>query len=391
MNIKNIKRTVWAEINLDNLISNIKKIRQITKEDTLIASVVKANAYGHGSIGVAKALLEEGIDILAVAMVQEAEELISNNVNAKFLIFGYTPCEYAEYVILNEFSQCVFDIETAKHLSYKACELNKSCNIHIKVDTGMNRLGFKPSEIDIILEISKLPNLNVEGIFTHFSQADDIDKTFTKNQFETFNNVIDELNQKGLDILIKHCSNSAAVVDLDFMNMDLVRVGNIMYGLKPSKDVKIDDLKPVMTFKAKVSHVKFVQKGEFISYGKTFIAEKNMKIAILPVGYADGYTRLLSNKAYVLIKGVRCKVVGNICMDQCMVDVSNLEDVNVGDEVVLFGTQIYEGKQFIIYADELASLIDTINYEIVCMVSRRVPRVYIKDSLIVDVMSFMYS
>lgn len=383
MNTLDEIRPVWAEISLDNLIHNIKEVRRITDKDTLITAVVKANGYGHGSIQIARSFLDNGADRLAVALLTEAMELRNNNIREPIMILGYTPKTQFNKVLEHDLIQTIYDYEDAKALSNTATELNKTAKVHIKLDTGMGRIGFPSTKesIDIILEISKLPNIYIEGIFTHFAKADELDKTFTKIQFKRFIDIVNELEEKGLYIEIKHVSNSATIIDLPQYNLNMVRAGIMLYGFNPSDETNKEkvNLKPAMTLKAKLSHVKTVSKGMGISYGQIFVAEKESKIGTIPIGYADGFSRILTDKAEVYINGKRVKVVGKICMDQSMIDLTDVEDAKVGDEVIIFGY----GKEGYPHADELAEKIGTINYEIVCMVGRRVPRVYILNNRIV--------
>lgn len=382
-------RPVWAEINLDNLAHNIKEVRRVTKKDALVTAVVKANAYGHGSIMAAKIFLENGADRLAVATLSEGIELRRAGIKAPILILGCTPEHQAKFAIENDIIQTVCSYENAKVLSDIAKSMDDIAKIHIKIDTGMSRIGFRVEEktIDEIVKISKLSNLYMEGIFTHFAKADEKDKTFTEKQFEKFQWVIDELEKRDIHIPIKHVSNSAGIIDLPQYNLDMVRGGIMIYGLYPSNEVCKDrvSLKPAMKLKAKISNLKVVPKRTGISYGQIFITNRESKIATIPIGYADGFTRLLTSKGEVSIKGNRVPIVGNICMDQCMVDVTDIPDVEIGDEVILFG----DGKDNSPHIDEIAKKLGTINYEIVCMVGRRVPRVYIKNGNIVNIVDYL--
>lgn len=382
-------RPVWAEINLDNLAHNIRQVRKNTKEGVLVTAVVKANAYGHGAVRAAKTFLENGADRLAVATLSEAIELRKGNIDVPILVLGYTPISQYPQVLEFDIIQTIYNYKDAQTLSQAALELGKTGTIHIKVDSGMGRIGFLPLEesVEEIIKISKLPNIEIEGIYTHFAKADEKDKSYTRLQYERFSKVVDQLEERGLSIPIKHVSNSAAIIDLPEYNLNMVRAGIMIYGFYPSDEVLKDkiDLKPAMTLKAKISNVKRVPKGTGISYGQIYVTERESKIATIPIGYADGFTRLLSTKAEAFIKGKRVPVVGRICMDQCMLDVTEVPDVKVGDEVVLFGY----GEEGYPHADELAQKLGTINYEIVCMVGRRVPRVYIENGQIVEIQDYL--
>lgn len=389
MNDFNELRPVWAEINLDNLAHNIKEVRRVTDENSLVTAVVKANAYGHGSVEAAEVFLKNGADRLAVATLSEAIELRRAGIEAPILILGYTPEYQHSIAIENNIILAIYTIESAIELSKVASEHKKVAKIHIKIDSGMGRIGFRPEEDSLLLieKIAKLPNLDIEGIFTHFAKADETDKSYTKLQFEKFKWMTDQLKERGIDIPIVHASNSAAIIDQPEYNLNMVRGGIIIYGLYPSNEVNCErvDLKPAMTLKAKISNIKEVPSGTGISYGQIFTTTRESKIATIPIGYADGYTRLLTSKAEVAIKGKRVPIVGKICMDQCMIDITDVEDVEIGDEVILFG----DGSEGSPHIDEVAEMLGTINYEVVCMVGRRVPRVYIEDGKIVKYVDYL--
>ncbi|HSH34795.1 alanine racemase [Schnuerera sp.] len=389
MNALDEIRPVWAEIDLDNLAHNMREVKRNTREGVLITAVVKANAYGHGSIQSAKTFLENGADRLAVATLSEAIELRNANIDVPILILGYTPKKQYSLVVKHNIIQTIYDYENAKAFSKVARDLNKTGIIHLKIDSGMGRLGFLPKDeaVEEIIKIFNLPNIKVEGIFTHFATADENDKTYTNLQYKRFMKIIENLEEKGISIPIKHVSNSAAIIDLPEYNLNMVRAGIMIYGFYPSHEVNKDrmDLKPAMTLKAKISNIKQVPKGTGISYGQIFITEGESKIATIPIGYADGFTRMLTSKAEVFLKGQRVPIVGKICMDQCMLDITGLEDVNVEDEVVLFGY----GEEGYPHVDEVAEKLGTINYEIVCMIGRRVPRVYIENGRIIDIEDYL--
>lgn len=381
-------RPAWAEVNLDNLAHNIQEVRRVVKPDTLVMAVIKADGYGHGAVQIAETLIENGADRLAVATLSEAIQLRKTYKDIPIFILGYTPEESACLVVGNNITQTIYTYDQAVALSNEAVLLNGEVKIHIKIDTGMSRLGMKPNEktVETIKRISKLPNLIIEGIFTHFAVADEEDKEFTYKQVERFNYLCDSLEKANIDIPIKHVSNSAAIIDLPNLNYNMVRAGIMLYGLYPSNEVDKENikLKEVMSLKVKISHLKEIETGTGVSYGLKFKAQRRSKIATLPIGYADGYTRLLSGKANALVNGEKVPVVGRICMDQCMIDVTGLE-VASGDTVVLFGK---DGTNYITI-DEVANSIDTINYEIVCMISKRVPRVYVKNGEIVNVCDYI--
>lgn len=380
----------WAEVDLDAIAHNAREIRRITNKKAEIMCAVKADAYGHGVLEVSRTLLSNGATRLAVSMLDEAIQLRNNGITAPILILSYTDPIRAEEIILNDVTQTVFSHDLAIALSGAAVKLKKNIKIHIKIDTGMTRVGFSPgySAIKNVIEISKLPGIIIEGLFTHFASADEEDKRYTNMQFERFMTICAELNRIGLYIPIKHAANSAAIIEYPEMHLDMVRPGIISYGLYPSNEVdktKID-LKPAMTLKANVVLVKEVEKDTCISYGRIFTTKNDSRIVTIPIGYADGFTRILSNNAQVLINGEFFPVVGRICMDQCMVDVSNNKtEVRVGDEVVIFGRQA--DKE--IRIEDIAAAIGTINYEIICLIGKRVPRVYIQDGKVSKVLNYL--
>ena len=386
MDISEIK---WAEINLDNLVHNLKEIRRYVDKETKIAAVVKANGYGHGALEIAGVLLENGADMLAVSSINEAVEIRKNFKKAQTLVLGYTPTENIEDAIRYGVIQTIYSLEQAEKYSRIAERIGMGISFHIKVDTGMNRIGYMPDEaaIDEIKKINRLLNVKINGIFSHFAVADEKDKSFSKAQYEKFLEFISKLEEENIKIPIRHISNSAGVMDLPYMNLDMIRPGIILYGLHPSMegDHSVLDMKPVMSLKTRISHVKTLNEEGGISYGLKYRGKKGDKIATIPIGYADGYTRLLSNKGEALVRGKRVPVVGTICMDQCMIDVSSIDDIKAGDEVTLFGT---DGDNTL-NVEEIAEKIGTINYEIICMVGRRVPRVYIQNGEIIKITDYL--
>lgn len=383
-----LSRAVWAEINLDNLAHNMKEVRRVTNKKSKITAVIKADGYGHGAVAIAETLLENGADRFAVATLSEAIQLKASFPNIETMVLGYTPENLAKEVAEHNIIQTIYTLEQAKEFSNVALSLNKKIIVHIKLDSGMNRLGmvFDDETIETILEINKLEGLVIEGIFTHFAAADELDKEYTRQQVEKYKHIVNKLEQRGLYIPIKHVSNSAAIIDLPEFNFDMVRAGIMLYGLYPSSDVNHENvkLKEVMCLKAKVSQVKKISANSGVSYGLKYKCEKESLVATLPIGYADGYTRMLSGRVKVMIKGSKVSVIGNICMDQCIIDVTGL-DVKIGDEVILFGGNDSNG----ISIDSIANLLNTINYEIVCMIDKRVPRVYIKNGKKVDLKDYV--
>ena len=380
----------WAEIDLDALAHNIREIRKITSKESEVMGVVKADAYGHGVAQVSQTLLENGATRLAVATLDEAVQLRQKGFKVPVLILSYTDTSRSEELILNDITQAVFDIETAKVLSQAAVKLQKNVKIHIKLDTGMTRVGFIPGEqaVEEIIAISKLPGIIVEGMFTHFASADETDKSYTYMQFGKYMDTNRQLEGKGLHIPLKHVCNSAGIMDFPEMHLDMVRAGIILYGLYPSQEVDKSRiaLKPVMSFKAKVTLVKEVESDTCISYGRTFRTARKSRIATIPVGYADGYARLLSNKGRALVNGEEAPVVGRVCMDQCMLDITDFKnEVAVGDTAVLFGRQ--GGME--ISMDEVAGKIGTITYEVACQIGKRIPRVYMRGGEVCGVLNYL--
>jgi len=383
----------WAEINLDNIAHNVKEIQRVAGKRTEIMAVVKADAYGHGVLETVNTLVESGCSRLAVSMLDEAIQLRQIGIDIPILVLSHTDPSRVDELIKYNITQTVYSHDIAKALSDEAVRQGTKAKVHIKIDTGMSRVGFPPgySAVKAVSEIQKLPGIIVEGIFTHFAVADETDeasKEFTLQQAELFNSIISELNRIGILIPIRHVANSAAIIQYPEFAMEMVRPGIILYGIYPSKQVdrSILDLKPAMTLKTTISMVKWVEENTSVSYGRKFITKRKSKIATIPVGYADGYSRLLTGKGRVLVNGQFAPVVGSICMDQCMIDVTNIEgDINNGDEVVLLGKQ----GSLEITAEELADHIGTIPYEIVCIIGKRVPRVYFKNGEIVNVLNYL--
>lgn len=386
-----VKRT-WAEISLNAIEHNYNVIRNKVADDTKVCCVIKADGYGHGAVELSQIYEKLGADFFAVSNIDEGIEIRKSGSKLPIVILGYTPVSEAENLAEYDISQAVFSLEYAKELSEKCVEEDCICKMHIKVDSGMSRIGFMCQEfprdeysIEEICEACCLPNLEVEGLFTHFcvSDEDAEGREFTNKQYENFIHVRDSLKKRGVDISVVHCSNSGAIEDYPETCCDMVRAGIILYGLAPSSKLADRlDLVPAMTLKTVVAFVKEVQKGATISYGRTFTADRKMKIVTVPIGYADGFIRQNAKDGYMMVNGKKAKIVGRICMDQTMLDVTDIEDVKTGDEVVVFGT----GENGEPTADSLAENTGTINYETVCLVGKRVPRIYIKDGKIENVM-----
>ncbi len=368
-------RPVWVEIDLQAIKTNIRKIKELIGSEVQIMSVIKAEAYGHGAVKVAQIALEEGINWFGVATPEEGIALRRAGINANILVLGpLLPNQVAAFCEYNLIGTITM-LESARALSLEACHRNVEMKIHIKIDTGMGRIGFYPGEaVEQIKKIAAFTNIKVDGLYSHFATADHSDLSYARKQLTVFNKLLFNLKEQGIKIPHIHLANSAGIINLPDSYFKLVRAGIILYGLYPSSEVEKNrlSLKPAFALKTEVVQVKRVPAGTGISYGQLYHTPKETMIATLPIGYADGLNRLLSGKTRVLIGGEFYPIVGMICMDQCMVDVGDAP-VQVGDEVVLIGKQ--GAKE--ITVDEIASLLGTINYEVVCMISHRVPRIYL--------------
>ncbi|MCR4925684.1 MAG: alanine racemase [Clostridiales bacterium] len=392
-----MKRT-WVQIDLDTLRKNFEAIRQAVRPETKIMAVVKADAYGHGVEFTARELVKDGADWFAVSNLEEALQVRKAGIDKPILILGYTPPEYAQQLALNNISQAVFNSDYANKLSKNAVESGVEVSIHIKIDTGMTRIGFTyqdnvrdSSTVDDIEEVCKLKGLYKEGIFTHFAKADEgaQGEAYTRLQYELFTNIIDRLKARGIEFELRHCCNSAATVCYPEMQLDMVRPGIILYGMQPSNQQQRKlDLSPVMELKTVVSMIKKVDKDTSVSYGGTYTTDDEIMVATVPVGYADGYPRSLSNKGEMLVNGKRVKIIGRVCMDQLMLDVSGIDNISEGLIVTVFGK---DDKGNSITADEIAQITGTINYEITCGISKRVPRVFIKDGKTLGITDYILS
>lgn len=369
---------VQADIDLDAIRTNIQTMHRCIPEGKKLLAVIKANAYGHGAIEVANAL-DDLADYFGVACIDEGIELRKAGIQKPILILGVTDESLYEDLVRYDITQTVFSYEQASHLSKVAGTYGKCAKLHIKLDTGMNRIGYKciPESVDEICEIKKLPNLDMEGIFTHYFKADEIDKTSANRQLRMYTDMILALENRGVTFKIRHISNSAGIMEMPNDMYDMVRSGISTYGLYPSEEMDKEAcvLYPAMSLKSRVVHVKTVKKGETIGYGGTYTLPEDKRIATVGVGYADGYKRALSNQGRMLIHGTYAPIVGRVCMDQTMVDVSHIENVEVGDEVVLFGTQ----GNHTIPVEELAAMSASFNYEFVCDINRRVPRIFYQN------------
>lgn len=379
---------LWAEVDLKAIAHNIRELRRIKNSNSRLMAVVKANGYGHGSVEVARCALDNGAEILGVARIHEAILLRNEGIDAPIMVLGYTPAFYYDDILNYDITQTLFSRQTAENLSSFAVSHKKKVKVHVKIDTGMGRLGIlvdRPGEykngngrqeyaLKEVESIIRLPGLEPEGVFTHFSMADSSDKSYSIRQFEMFMNFIGSLKSEGIDFCVRHIANSAGIIDMPETHLDMVRAGIAMYGLYPSDEVNNDKvvLLPAMSLKTTIIHIKKVPAGFKVSYGATYETKKSTTIATVPVGYADGYSRLLSSRGYMLVCGQRVPIVGRVCMDLTMLDVGNIDGVKQGDEVVIFGKQGCSA----VTVDEIASISGTINYEIVSSLTERVKRVY---------------
>ncbi|MBQ2744501.1 MAG: alanine racemase [Lachnospiraceae bacterium] len=372
---------VYASINLDNIYTNMKELSDNTAEGTQMVAVIKTDGYGFGAVPVAKTI-DELVSAYAVATIDEALNLRRHNITKPIYILGFIYEHRVRDAILNDVRMSVFSYEMAELISKTATELGKTAYIHIKVDTGMSRIGFMVNDqsVEMVKKISNLSKIEIEGIFTHFASSDSADKTMANGQLEKFTGFVRCLFEKGVDIKLVHCSNSAGIIDMPAANMTEVRAGIALYGMYPSDEVnkKAVALRPALELKSHVIFVKTLPAGIGISYGSTYVTDRETKVATIPIGYGDGYPRNLSNKGYVLIKGKKCPILGRVCMDQFMVDVSGL-DVKEGEVVTLIGKDGEEN----ISVEELAELAGTFNYEFVCDLGKRIPRVYYRNGKIV--------
>lgn len=375
----------YAEVDLDAIIENMNHMKANIAKETKMIGVIKTDGYGHGSIPIAECL--EPIDYMygfAVATAEEAHILRMAGIRKPILILGYTfPYSY-EMLAREAIRPAVFREDSIAELSEAAKKAGKPIQVHIKVDTGMGRIGITPDEqgLDFVDKLNRAEGIRIEGIFTHFSRADETDKTSAHKQLEKFQNFIDLIKDRlGIIIPVKHCSNSAGILELPEANMDVVRAGITLYGLYPSNEVQRDivPLKPALSLYSRIVYIKTLHAGQSVSYGGTFTAEREMQIATIPLGYGDGYPRSLSGKGYVLIHGKKAPILGRICMDQFMVDVSGIPEACEGDKVVLLGR---DGSEQI-SAETLGDLSGRFNYELVCDIGKRIPRVFVQNGSVI--------
>lgn len=365
-------RPAWAEIDLAAIRHNVKALKTLLPNGTKLCAVVKADAYGHGAAQVGPVVLEAGADCLAVAIVDEAVQLREAGIDAPILIMGYTPPDQVADVVAHDFEQTIYTVEQAERLSAAAAASGKSVKVHLKIDTGMGRLGVRPdAAAAFAAAVAALPGIVPYGAFTHFAAADSADKKYTDGQFRLFREALSAIEAAGVSLPCRHAANSAGLLHHPDYCLDMVRAGIALYGLWPSTEIpRPVQLKPAMRLRTRVIMVKTVPRGQAISYGCTYVTPRTSRIATLPIGYADGFSRMLSGKAKVMVEGWRAPLVGTVCMDQCMVDITGIDGVREGSDVLLFG-----GPELPV--ENIANALGTINYEIVCMIGKRVPRLYV--------------
>ncbi len=386
---KSFFRHTVIEIDLDAITDNLKFFKNKLASSTELMAVVKADAYGHGAIPVATHLQSLGVKYFAVAFLDEAIQLRKAGIQDRILILGYTPSDGIELACKYDIALTVYTLDTIKRVEEVGERLGKEICIHLKVDTGMGRIGLAPKDIDEYIDCIKEKKwIKLEGIYTHFATADEKDKSLTFKQYKSFSEVVSRV-EKTFNLSIIHASNSAAAIDLAELSQTMVRIGIGLYGLAPSEEVDLleNDLKPVMTIKTEVIYVKTISPGQTVSYGATFKATRETKVATLPIGYADGFSRSLSNRGYVIVHGVKVPIIGRICMDQTMIDVTEIDDVQIGDEVIIVGSQ---NGQYITM-DYNAKLLNTINYELVTLLGKRIPRIYKQNGNIVEIVNNLTS
>ncbi len=373
-----LQMRTWAEVSLGNIEHNFKQMKARLKPGTRFLGIVKADAYGHGALTVAPLLERLGCDYLGVACIDEAYTLRDNGIGLPILIMGYTPERLTDELIANNFTQTIYSAEMAEGFSRAASSLGQSLKVHLKIDTGMGRLGFTAGRgrdpYDDLMHVLRLPNLDFEGIFTHFPVADCCGDPFTETQYAQFTALVDKLEKSaGMQFEIKHCANGGAMINYDWTYSDMVRPGLPLYGCYTEDDTHGLALRPAMALKTRIAQVKTYEPGDTISYGRTYTVPERQRLAVVTIGYADGLHRALSGKIDMLVRGQRARQVGRICMDMCLIDVTAIPDAQPGDKVTVFGR---DGNAFI-PVEELASAADTIPYELLCAVSPRVPRVYL--------------
>ena len=367
-------RPTWVEIDLNALRHNLLAVKKRIGPQIKILGIVKADAYGHGDYEVSRVLLNNGVEMLGIAILEEGIQLRNTGIKAPLLLLGGVFEEQIDSIIHYDVTPTVYDLKLAEVLSKKATYFNKKLKVHVYVDTGMGSIGVKhDNAVEFVKFVKNLKNLIIEGIYTHCSSSDEKDSAFTNLQIKRFRDVLDALDTIKVRIPLRHMANSGAILGYPESYFNTVRPGLSLYGLYPSEDVSRDiGIRPVMSFKTRIIHIKDMESGDVVGYGRTYRITKPTRVATLPLGYDDGYNQLLSNQGEVIIRGKRASIIGRVCMDQCFVDVTNIKDVSVGDEVVLYGSQAQET----ISVESIAKQLNTISYEVTCSISKRVPRIY---------------
>ena len=394
--MKSFLRRTWAKIDLDAIEHNYNEIRNHVSPESEIMCVIKADGYGHGAIFLAREYERLGVKRFAVSNIEEAMQLREHGIKSPILILGFTPADLAKVLADNNISQAVLSEEYAEELSKYAQRDSVTVKAHIALDTGMSRIGFMYqnidrdfASIDTIERVCKLPSLYFEGIFTHFFVSDEAEegKEDTLCQYKCFDDAIAKLSARGIEFPLRHCANSGAIIDYPDTHINMVRAGIILYGLAPSGKLEGKlNLIPAMQLKSVIAQIKTVEPDAKVSYGGTFTTSRPTKIATVPIGYADGYTRALGNNARMIVNGKYAPIIGRVCMDQLMLDITDIENVSNGDEVTVIGTD----GDCCVSAEEIANLTDTINYEIICIIGKRVPRVYFKNGKNVGTLDYIY-
>ncbi len=385
-------RRTWAQVDIDAIRHNFREIRRAVGDDTEIMCVIKADGYGHGAVFLGQYYEKLGADRFAVSNIEEALQLRENGITKPILILGFTPAEMAGELAENNITQAVLSLDYARELSENAVNAGVTVSVHIKLDTGMSRIGFMYQDmerdggsLEEIKAVCSLPGIDANGIFTHFAVSDEAQegREATLHQLSCFSGAVEKLKADGITFKTVHCSNSGAIIDYAQARFDCVRAGIILYGLAPSSKLAGRlELKQAMQIKSVIAQIKTIEPGTAISYGRTYVADKPTVIATVPIGYADGYSRSLSGKAYMTVNGKKAPVVGRVCMDQVMIDITGIEGVKTGDEITVIGN----GEDNTISFDDIAQLTGTINYELVCLVGKRVPRVYMRHGKGVGIM-----
>ncbi|KPJ50173.1 hypothetical protein AMJ40_03650 [candidate division TA06 bacterium DG_26] len=365
----------WVEIDLDRLSRNYRTVKDLVGRDCKILVAVKADAYGHGAVEISKTLQEDGVDMLGVASVDEALELTRGGIHCPIVILSPTVVDLAPVIVENDFRINVSNMAYAQHLSRTALAMGTRARVHVEIDTGMGRTGVLWREgLEFINAIAELEGIALEGIFTHFAVADE-DRQYTEEQVEKFSHLLERIEKHGIRIPLTHCANSAGILDYPSSYLNMVRPGLVIYGLFPSSTPRPRGISPIMSFRTRIVHIQNVPRGTSISYGRTFLTERDSTIATISVGYGDGYSRRLSNQGEVIVRGKRARIVGTVCMDLTMVDCTHFDGVRLGDEVTLIGRDGTEE----ITPDEIAGLIGTISYEVTSSIGPRVPRVFVRN------------